>query len=142
MTNRSSTEQFEVLYTRLWAALHRRDDPDLSQHERQLLHHVGAGGLDTLTALAAHLGLPKSTASVLVKDLHRRGLVERVRNPADERRLQITLTEQGLARVAADTVLEPAPLSRALARLNPADRAALLHTLRALADAAEQRGRQ
>ena len=60
-----------------------------------------------LTALARHLALPKSTASVVVKDLERRGFVERARDARDERRLAIVLSAEGRARVADDTVLEP-----------------------------------
>jgi DNA-binding MarR family transcriptional regulator len=137
MANGSTAEQFEKLYTRLWAALHRPDDPDLTQHERELLHHVPADGGVDLTGLARHLALPKSTASVLVKDLARRGFLIRQRDPADERRLRLVLSNEGRARVAADRVLDPDRLARALARLDPPDRAALLRTLTSLADAAE-----
>jgi MarR family transcriptional regulator, organic hydroperoxide resistance regulator len=88
--------------------------------------------------LAAHLALPKSTASVLVKDLERRGFVRRARDPRDERRLAIVLSEQGHARVAADTVLEPESLRRALAELPEDQREALLRAFEALADAGER----
>jgi Mn-dependent DtxR family transcriptional regulator len=46
-------------------------------------------------ALARHLMLPKSSASVLVKDLHRRGFVTRARDASDERRPSIVLTAKG-----------------------------------------------
>jgi len=137
----SAVEQFEKLYRRIWGALNRPDEPDLSQHERQLLHHVPVDGAVSLSWLAEHLGLPKSTASVLVKSLGQRGFVERARDPGDERRLAIALTETGRARVAADTVLEPDALRAALAKLTPAVRAALLDGLGQLADAAESVGR-
>jgi DNA-binding MarR family transcriptional regulator len=113
--NSSDTERFEAAFRRVWRALHRGDDPELSQHERQLLHHVPVEGGIALTDLAAHLALPKSTASVVVKDLERRGFVRRARDERDERRLAIVLSTRGRRRVAADTVLEPAALRRALA---------------------------
>jgi DNA-binding MarR family transcriptional regulator len=138
----SAAEQFETLYRRIWAALNRPDDPDLSQHERQLLHHVPADGAVSLGWLAEHLGLPKSTASVVVKSLGQRGFVERARDTDDERRLAIALTEAGRARVAADTVLEPRALRAALAKLSPAVRAALLDGLSQLAEAAERTSRR
>jgi hypothetical protein len=47
-------------------------------------------------------------------------------------------TEEGCRRVAADTVLEPAPLARALAALPERRRAALLSGMEALAEAAER----
>jgi MarR family transcriptional regulator, lower aerobic nicotinate degradation pathway regulator len=121
-------------------ALHKSDDPDLSQHERQFLHHVPARGAVSLTELARHLALPKSSASVLVKSLARRGFLARARDEADERRLRIELTAKGRARVKQDTVLEPRRLAAALARLPAAQRAQLLEALEALAQASEDVG--
>jgi DNA-binding MarR family transcriptional regulator len=142
MENSSNTEQFEFAYRRLWRALHRGDDPDLSQHERTVLHHIpAAGDLDrdgiTLNELAAHLGLPKSSASVLVKDLERRGFLLRRRHPDDERRLAIVLTALGRQRVTEDSVLDPRRLASALAALNQRDRDALVRSMQRLAEAAE-----
>ena len=90
-----------------------------------------------MTWLAEHLGLPKSTTSIVVKSLGQRGFVERARDPDDERRLAIVLTGNGRARVAADTVLEPQALKAALAKLSPAVRQGLLDGMAQLADAAE-----
>ena len=118
----------------MWGALRRSDDPDLTQHERQLLHHLPAHGAGvSLGELAHHLALPKSSASVLVKSLAQRGFVRRARSEADERRLDLLLTAEGARRVAADTVLEPRALAAALARLAPDEREALLSGLEALA---------
>jgi Transcriptional regulators len=133
----SGAEQFEKLYRRIWGALNRPDDPDLSQHERQLLQHFPADDVVSLTWLAEHLGLPKSTASMVVKSLGQRGFVERARDPGDERRLAIALTDAGRARVAADTVLEPRALRAALAKLSPGVRQGLLDGMAELANAAE-----
>jgi DNA-binding MarR family transcriptional regulator len=134
---RSEVEHFEILYRRIWGALNRPDAPDLSQHERQLLHHVPVDGAVSLTWLAEHLGLPKSTASMVVKSLGQRGFVARARDPQDERRLAIALTERGRDRLAEDTVLDPAGLRAALGALAPEVRGALLDGLEKLADAAE-----
>jgi DNA-binding MarR family transcriptional regulator len=139
---RSAVEQFEQLYRRIWGALNRPDAPDLSQHERELLHHVPVDGAVSLSWLAGHLGLPKSTASLVVKSLGQRGFVARARDPRDERRLAIALTDAGRARLAEDTVLEPKALAAALAKLGPPVRAALLDGLAQLADAAEAGGRR
>ena len=113
------------------------DDPDLSQHERQLLHHVPADGATSLGELAAHLALPKSSASVVVKSLARRGFLQRRRDESDERRLRIQLTAEGRRRVEADTVLDPDLLAAALARLSDTRRRELLRSLQILTEAAE-----
>jgi DNA-binding MarR family transcriptional regulator len=135
--NSSDVELFERLYTRVWGALNRQDTPDLSQHERQLLHHLTPERPVSLGWLAGHLGLPKSTTSTIVKRLSERGFVHRVRDPANERQLAITLTDKGHERTAEDTVLDPGRLKAALSAVRPAERAALLAGLERLADAAE-----
>ena len=94
----------------------------------------------TLGWLAQHLALPKSSASVLVKDLERRGFVRRRRDSEDERRLAIVLTAKGRRRVEADSVLERKPLAAALEDLPERERRALLRSLDRLAAAAEARG--
>ena len=93
--NSSDPERFEHAYRRLWGALHRGDDPGSPSTSasscitsRQRRHRPD-------DALAAHLALPKSTASVVVKDLERRGFVRRARDERDERRLAIVLTDEG-----------------------------------------------
>jgi len=91
----------------------------------------------TLGWLAQHLLLPKSSASVLVKDLERRGFVRRRRDAKDERRLAIALTAKGKRRVQADTVLEPRRLQAALTKLPERERRSLLRSLERLAQAAE-----
>jgi MarR family transcriptional regulator, organic hydroperoxide resistance regulator len=135
--NSSDSERFERLYRRVWGALNRPDDPDLSQHERQVLHHVTPTDGVALTWLAGHLGLPKSTTSVLIKSLAARGYLERARDPQDERRLAIRLTDKGRRTVEHDTVLRPDALAKALEHLDPEARKALLAGLEQLADAAE-----
>jgi DNA-binding MarR family transcriptional regulator len=136
----SDSERFDELYRRIWGALNRPDSAGLSHHQRQVLHHLGVGPV-ALTWLAAHLGLPKSTTSVLVKGLAARGFVERARDPGDERRLAITLTPEGRRQVQQDTVLQPEALRKAMDALDERARAAMLSGLEQLATAAESPSR-
>jgi DNA-binding MarR family transcriptional regulator len=116
--------------------LRRGDDDDLSEHERRLLHHIPATAPGVaLGDVARHLALPNSSASVLVKDLARRGFVRRTRDPRDERRLALVLTRRGAERVAADSVLDPERLAVALAALGPGERRALVAGLERMAEA-------
>jgi DNA-binding MarR family transcriptional regulator len=134
---RSAADRFESAFRVCWAALHSPADPEFAPNELELLRHVGdePDGV-ALTWLAGHLGWPKSTTSVLVKDLERRGLVARRRRADDERRLAIALTPRGSARVAADRILEPGRLAAALRILSPAVREQLLEGLEQLGAAA------
>ena len=113
------------------------DVEDLSQHERQLLHHVsGARGI-SLGMVANHLGIPKSSASERVKSLERSGFLTRRRDPDDERRLSIVLTDLGVARVKRDSVLDLVRLAAALRKISAEDRKAMLAGLERLAAAAD-----
>jgi DNA-binding MarR family transcriptional regulator len=65
----------------------------------------------TITAIADRLALEPSTITPLVKRLEAAGFVGRLRNPADERQVQVRLTAKGKAMRAdtlclADTLLE------------------------------------
>jgi DNA-binding MarR family transcriptional regulator len=131
-------ERFEAAYRRIWGALQRPGEPGLSAHARRLLHHVPAGGVISLTVLAEHLRLPKSSTSVLVKALAERGLVTRARDTEDERRLRIALTDEGRRRLAGDTLLAPEALARALAGLPRRTREELLAGLEELARLSER----
>jgi len=136
MANQSQAEQFDGLYGRLWRALVKADTDDLSQHERQLLHHVPAEKGIPLGVLARHLGMPKSSASEQVKSLERRGFLTRHRDSEDERQLSIVLTDAGVARVRQDSVLDLVRLAAALKKVSVGDRRALLTGLARLAAAA------
>jgi DNA-binding MarR family transcriptional regulator len=137
MANQSYAEQFDELYGRLWRAFFKADAEDLSQHERQLLHHVAGEKGIPLGAVARHLGIPKSSASEQVKSLERRGFLTRRRDPEDERRLSIVLTARGVARVRHDSVLDLVRLAAALKKLSAENRHALLAGLERLAAAAD-----
>ena len=121
--------RLERIYRDLWGELHRRDEEGLRQHEAQLLSHVPEHGGVTLTWVAGHLLLPKSTASVLVRSLEDRGLVRRERRPGNQRELAITLTPEGARRVAASTLLDTGALAQALALVSSDRVEAALETL-------------
>ena len=65
----------------------------------------------TISAIADRLALEPSTITPLVKRLEAAGFVRRLRNPADERQVQVTLAAQGRAMreesaCLADTLLK------------------------------------
>jgi DNA-binding MarR family transcriptional regulator len=134
----SETERFERACRRLWEALHRAGEPDLSRREMELLHRIPAAEGVPLTHVARHLGLPKSTASLVVKALERRGFLERRRDRRDERRLALVLTEEGRRRVAADRLFDPDRLAAALATLPLLERGVLIEGLERLAVVSEE----
>jgi DNA-binding MarR family transcriptional regulator len=131
---------------RLYPAVYRRfhvsrrpiDGSDLTPRMLGVLQHLAIGGPLTLGELATHLSLSKATATELVNRVQQRGLVDRMRDERDQRRVYVWLTEHGRqranshARVRADD-----ELLAAVGRMTPADRESLINGLRALLAAAD-----
>lgn len=101
---------------------------------RQLYRSEGPGGLTpaqqaalryfdaanrfsrTVDGFAAYHVTTKSTASEIVSELDRRGLITRTPWPEDRRRVRIDLTGDGRALLEGDPVLEAAEAIRGLPR--------------------------
>lgn len=76
----------------------------------------------SVSDLARRLGLSLSTASELVGDLSRAGVVERKEDPANRRRTLVSLAEQHRPPFEAFVAARAAPLLRVLESLSPRDR--------------------
>jgi MarR family transcriptional regulator, organic hydroperoxide resistance regulator len=61
---------------------------------------IGEHGPLTVGALGERMRLDSGTLSPLLKRLERAGLVDRKRDPDDERRVRVALTETGRQRLA------------------------------------------
>jgi DNA-binding MarR family transcriptional regulator len=87
----------------------------------------------TITAIADHLALEPSTITPLVKRLEAAGFVGRLRNPADERQVQVRLTARGKAMRADTGCLADTLLARS--GMTADQLTALNRTIRSLRDA-------
>jgi DNA-binding MarR family transcriptional regulator len=85
-----------------------------------------------MSALAAYLGLDRSTMSGLVERAEKRGLLARASDPSDGRAVEVFLTPGGTELADALYILIEQSLSPATGRLSPAERhrlATLLHRM-------------
>jgi MarR family transcriptional regulator, organic hydroperoxide resistance regulator len=124
---------FPVLYRRFRATSQVLPGSDVTPRMLAVLHHLLASGPLTVGELAQHLGTGKATATELVGRLAGRGLVDRMRDERDRRRVFVWLTDDGRRRTRQHPrVLEDSLLEGAVRTMRPADRAALLRGLRAL----------
>ena len=98
--------------------------------------NLAAGGPLTIGEQAEHLGLSKAATTEMINRLEAKGLVSRLRDERDRRRVFVWLTETGRDRLATyPDVLENELLVRAVTTMRPEDRARLVEGLRALLDA-------
>jgi len=93
-------------------------------------------GARTVSALALRQGVTPPTASETVSALVRKGMVARIPSPTDRRSQMLSVTESGMAQLAADPLHD---LAAALAALDGAERVALGVGLDSLARAWQAR---
>ena len=137
-----ATEEIGRLYPAVYRRFHVSRHPiigsDLTPRMLIVLHHLSASGPLTIGELATHLGLSKATATELVTRVQQRGLVDRMRDERDRRRVYVWLTEHGRQRANSHArVLADDELLTAVGRMTPADRTSLINGLRALLAAAD-----
>jgi DNA-binding MarR family transcriptional regulator len=129
---------FAELFPAVYLRFHRRDAKrdGLPAASRAILQHLTVAGPLAVGEMARHLQRAQSVVSEVVDHLERDGLLERARDPRDRRRALVWLTDQGLAYLERDRdVLSRELLARAMARMTPAARVALLRATRALLEA-------
>lgn len=111
------------------------EQPQLGRRHVAALAHVGTEGAQTVSEIAAAVGVSLPAASKLTTELEAHGLVRRSEDPADRRRTVVELAPEAAERVRAWLAARDRPLERALGALDAEERAAFLKGLRALADA-------
>jgi DNA-binding MarR family transcriptional regulator len=120
---------FPEVYRRYHYAQRLRGGAELPVTRRSLevLRHLAAGGPLTVGEQAAHMGLRRNSASELLQRLEAKGLVARIRDERDERRVLVWLTDAGRDVVArVGEVLAPDALEQAMAALAPEERNAVI----------------
>jgi DNA-binding MarR family transcriptional regulator len=99
-----------------------------------VLAQLSAGQPISVTELARRMGVSLSTASELVGDLGRAGLVERREDPSNRRRTLASLAEPHRATVQAFVAQRAGPLLKVLEALSPSDRQGFARGLSAWAE--------
>ena len=130
-----SAREFGELFPAVYLRFHRRDGKqrELPSASRAVLHHLTLTGPLTVGEMAKHLSRAQSVVSEIVDHLERDGLLERMADPKDKRRKLVWLSDRGLALLEHEReVLSRDLLTRAMTKMKPADRLALLRGMRAL----------
>ena len=106
---------------------------DVTPRMLGVLRHLQQSGPMTVGEQALHLRISRATASELVDRLEAKGLVERMRDERDQRRVFVWLTQVGRERVASlsESVLDE-PFLAAVRALAPEVRAQIIAGLSAL----------
>jgi DNA-binding MarR family transcriptional regulator len=128
---------FPEVYRRYhWAnRLHGADLP-VTRRALEVLQHLSASGPLTVGEQAEHLGLRRNSVSELLQRLEAKGLVARIRDERDERRVLVWLTDSGRDVVSrVGQVLAPDLIAQVMATLSPEERATVVRGFELLATA-------
>jgi DNA-binding MarR family transcriptional regulator len=146
VTLAQAIERIQFCYPQVYYACHTRHDrarstpAHLSARDSEILVHLDRRTPLTLSTLAAHMDLSRSTLSEALSKLESFGYVAKHRDSdRDRRRVGLVLTPKGVEAVRANSVLEAGRLRAALASLSAADRAAAVGGLELLARACRPR---
>ena len=129
---------FPLVYRRYHSARSLAGGGELAITRRglEVLVHLATGGPLTIGEQARHLGLRRNSTSERVGRLEAKGLVERIRDERDGRRVLVWLTDAGREVVARmGQVLAPDLLGQVMASLAPDDRATVVRGFELLARA-------
>jgi len=125
---------FPEVYRRYhWAQRVVGAELPVSRRALEVLQHLNASGPLTVGEQAEHLGLRRNSVSELLQRLEAKGLIARIRDERDERRVLVWLTESGRNVVSRiGQVLAPDLLAQTMAILSPEDRAIVVRGIELL----------
>ena len=128
---------FPEVYRRYhWANRVRGADLPVTRRALEVLQHLSLSGPLTVGEQAEHLGLRRNSVSELLQRLEAKGLVARIRDERDERRVLVWLTDAGRDVVSrVGQVLAPDLIAQVMANLSPEERAAVVRGVELLAAA-------
>jgi DNA-binding MarR family transcriptional regulator len=135
-------------YPAIFLVCHRRhlraDAAGNAVTERQasVLDHLDPTRPTTLSRLAEHMGVGRSSMSILVARLIRAGYIAQRRDSADARRVSLTLTPAGARIKAENSVLDPQLLRKMFALMPAAELESSLRGIESLAQYARILQRQ
>jgi DNA-binding MarR family transcriptional regulator len=137
-----AVERIQFSYPQVYYACHTRHarvrsgPAHLSARDSEILVHLSVTSPLTLTQLASHMDLSRSTLSEALSKLETFGyVVKAAPRGRDRRHIGVLLAKKGVDAVRAASVLESRRLHTALSKLSRADRSAVIDGLEMLARA-------
>ena len=125
MTLDQAIERIQFAYPQIYFACHTRharkrsNTFHVSSRDTEMLVHLGGDVPITLSELAGHMDMARSTVSEAMTKLVRLGYAAKLEaRDRDRRHIGLVLTPKGIEVIRATSVLEAARLRRVLGRLS------------------------
>jgi DNA-binding MarR family transcriptional regulator len=140
MDDAEAMREFAELFKATYLRFHRRRQRDAAYTGQQwaVLTHLALTGPLTVGECAQHLERAQSVVSEIIDGMEKRGLLERMRDARDRRRVLVWLSEAGQRALEKEQqVLDAELLARAASALTASEKKSLLSGIRALVRAAD-----
>lgn len=101
---------------------HLRDDASgkvITEHQASVLDHLHPSRVTTVSRLAEHMGVGRSTMSIMVRRLASRGYIACRRDKNDSRSVCLTLTRAGARVREQNTLLDPELVQEMFRMMSP-----------------------
>jgi DNA-binding MarR family transcriptional regulator len=108
--------------------------PDIPAYQLKAIAAFRSKTKNTVGALSTNAFVNKSSMSEMLKRLEKAGLVRRMRNPHNQREVQVSLTDQGSALEKKISHTRSRELQRTFGTLNTRDQTDLIEALTTAAD--------
>jgi DNA-binding MarR family transcriptional regulator len=141
MDAREAARELGELFPAMYLRFHRRraKGERMTSQTWAVMLHLSMSGPLTVTEAARHMGRAQSVMSEIVDGMERKGLVERMRDARDKRRVLVWLTDAALATLERErSVLSNELLVAAMDAMSASDRRKLVEGARALVRAADE----
>lgn len=132
-------KRLQDAYPTIYLACHRQhirtDEQGKNVTERQasVLDHLDTRTPVTLSKLAEHLGVSRSTMSITVSRLVRNGYISRRKDAKDARSIALVLTARGARIKEENAVLNPKEIEKLFGLMRPAELDTALRGIEVLA---------
>jgi DNA-binding MarR family transcriptional regulator len=105
---------------------------DLTMPQFRVLSFVDRNEGASLTEVAEHMGLTLPTMSKLIDDLFKKGLVQRMDQPVDRRRIKLVVTSLGVTIMETSRQGALTYLSKQLETVSAIDRGVIVEAMKTL----------
>src|SRR5208337_3917198 len=109
----------------------------ITEHQASVLDHLHATRPTTLSRLAEHMGVSRSTMSITVSRLIRGGYIARRHDTKDRRSVDLTLTAAGARIKEQNTLLDPDLIQKMFGLMRGAELEVALRGIERLAASAK-----
>jgi DNA-binding MarR family transcriptional regulator len=144
----TNVRRLQNAYPAIFLACHQRHLREdgrgntLTERQASVLDHLDPKTPTTLSKLAEHMGVSRSTMSITVSRLARGGYISRKKNEGDTRSIELTLTREGARMREDNAMLNPERLREIFRKMKPGELETALRGIESLAKYAHMVMRQ